>query len=80
MPLISLNLRKIAHFWIENSPVPSIKLWMGTNSKSITRFNHFAPFSPDAELFIRLCYKCLATYSDILRPLSVLEMAYLLQS
>ena len=31
MPLISLNLRKIAHFWIGNESVPFMKLRMGTN-------------------------------------------------
>jgi hypothetical protein len=29
--LISLNLQKIAHFWIGNLPVSFIKPWMGTN-------------------------------------------------
>jgi hypothetical protein len=31
MPPISLNLRKIAHFWIGNLPVPFMKPRMGTN-------------------------------------------------
>jgi hypothetical protein len=31
MPLISLNLQKIAHFWIGNSSVPLMKPWMGTS-------------------------------------------------
>jgi hypothetical protein len=28
--LIFLNLQKIAHFWIENLPVPLMQPWMGT--------------------------------------------------
>ena len=31
MPLISLNWRKIAHFWIGNASVPLIEPRMGTN-------------------------------------------------
>jgi len=31
MPQISLNLQKMAHFWIGNSSLPSMKPWMGTS-------------------------------------------------
>jgi hypothetical protein len=44
MPLISLNLQKIAHFWIENLPVPLIKPWMGTDEQ------HYMPLKSDGTM------------------------------
>jgi hypothetical protein len=35
MPPISLNLQKIAHFWIGNLPVPLMKPWMGTKQSIV---------------------------------------------
>jgi hypothetical protein len=34
MPLISLNVQKIAHFWIGNLSMPFMKQWMGNREHS----------------------------------------------
>ena len=39
MPQISLNLQKIAHFWIGNLIVPLTKPWMDTSCLPINAFN-----------------------------------------
>jgi hypothetical protein len=46
MPPISLNLQKMAYFWIGNLSVPLIKPWMGTSEKPIVVPEQVSPKRP----------------------------------
>ena len=51
IPPISLNLQKIAHFWIGNLPVPLMKLWMDTNSY---HWHQYRSITGASDYFLRI--------------------------